>query len=141
MEKFAGISRASNSYWSATWTAYLANVTDPSVASSGLTPPIPAIKKYVCDKSNLVDAMSAMIVTAALISAGLSVPLYSTKHVHLPPSPVVSWQMLPSSVQWTSGKSIDSPGTVMLAARTLNSGMPYHASASGANYAARQGLR
>lgn len=43
--KFAGISRASNSYCKATCTAYFAKATEPSVATLGLMPAIPAIMK------------------------------------------------------------------------------------------------
>lgn len=43
--KLSGISRASNSYCRATWTAYRAKVTEPKVATSGLMPAIPPIKK------------------------------------------------------------------------------------------------
>ena len=66
--KLAGISLASNSYCKATETAYLANVTDPRVATLGLTPAMPAIMKYVLVKSNSPEKVRAFMVLAALIS-------------------------------------------------------------------------
>ena len=69
--KLAGISLASNSYCNATETAYLAKVTDPKVATLGLTPAMPAIKKYVLVKSNRPEKVRAFMLLAALISANL----------------------------------------------------------------------
>ena len=69
--KLAGISLASNSYCNATETAYLAKVTDPKVATLGLTPAMPAIKKYVLVKSNRPEKVRAFMLLAALISKNL----------------------------------------------------------------------
>lgn len=48
--------------------AYLQNATSPSVPYFGLTPAMPAIRKYVEVKSKSGDATREDIVTAALIS-------------------------------------------------------------------------
>lgn len=68
MEKLVGISLASNSYWSAGCTAYFENATLPNVATLGLTPAIPAMKKYVDLKSNNGEKVKAVMLEAALIS-------------------------------------------------------------------------
>ena len=52
---------------------------------------------------------------------------------YMPASPVTTWQISPSLVQWTSGYSGDRPGTVMFCSNRLNSGMPYQTSPSGGN--------
>ena len=67
--KLAGISLGSNSYCNATCTAYLAKVTEPRVATLGLTPAIPAIRKYVLVKSKRPEKVKAFMLFAALISA------------------------------------------------------------------------
>ena len=66
--KFSEISRASNSYCKATCTAYLANVTDASVAILGLMPPMPPTRKYVFRRSKCDDRVRAVMLAAALIS-------------------------------------------------------------------------
>jgi hypothetical protein len=71
--------------------------------------------KYVEVKLKRGERTSEAMVVAALISD----------------SPVVSWHISPLAVQWTSGKSTERPGTVMLFARRSNSGIPYQISASG----------
>ena len=83
----------------------------------GLIPAIPAIRKYVEVRSKFGENSNEVTVEAALISAW----------------PVTSWQMEPSFVQCTSGKSGENPGTVMFCASRLNSGMLYHAFASSTN--------
>jgi hypothetical protein len=45
VEKLEGISRPSNSYWRATWTAYLEKATSARVPCLGFMPAIPAIRK------------------------------------------------------------------------------------------------
>ena len=67
--KLVGISLASNSYCNSTEIAYLAKVTDPKVATLGLTPAMPAIMKYVLVKSNRREKVRALMLLAALISA------------------------------------------------------------------------
>ena len=71
MVKLDGISRASNSYCNATCTAYFAKVTEPSVATLGLIPAIPAMKKYVVVKSKRPEKVRALMLLAALISERL----------------------------------------------------------------------
>ena len=66
--KFVGISNCENSYCSATCTEYFANVTEHVVATSGLTPAMPATMKYVVVRSNLGETTSEATVLAALIS-------------------------------------------------------------------------
>lgn len=68
VEKFEGISRASNTYCRATCTEYLQKVTSPILAYFGFTPAMPATRKYVDVRSNLPDAIKDDVVTAALIS-------------------------------------------------------------------------
>ena len=93
------------------------NVTEPVVATSGLTPAIPATKKYVLVKLNTELKTRALMDEAALISD----------------SPVMIWQMSPSAVQWTSGNRGESPGMVMFCARTSNSSIPHQTAPSGSN--------
>ena len=88
--KLAGISLVSNSYCNATCTAYLAKVTEPRVATLGLTPAIPAIRKYVLVKSKSPEKVKAFMLFAALISAN-SVTQVSRigQPDHVPASPVI----------------------------------------------------
>jgi len=57
------------------------------VATLGLTPAMPAMKKYVFLTSKRPEKVKALMLFAALISA----------------SPVMIWQTSPLRVQWTSG--------------------------------------
>lgn len=77
--KLPGIYLASNSYCRATCTAYLAKVTEPSVATSGFTPEMPAMRKYVFVRSNFVEKARADTEEAAFISVAreFSKPLHS----------------------------------------------------------------
>ena len=43
--------------------------------------------------------------------------------VGIPDSPVASWHTSPFAVQWASGNFGESPGTVMLCAKRLKSGI------------------
>lgn len=123
MVKLSGFSLASNSYWRATWMAYLENATSPRVPCLGLTPPIPPMRKYVEVRSKAGERVRAVMVEAALISD----------------SPVVSWQTEPSARQWACGKRGEKPGTVMFFARRFPMEpavyeFSYQISASGENY-------
>jgi hypothetical protein len=73
----AGISRGSISYDNPNWIEKRANATEARVATSGLTPAIPATMKYVFVKSNFVDSTKAMIEAAALISTSFLALLFS----------------------------------------------------------------
>jgi hypothetical protein len=61
VEKFEGISRASNSYCRATCTAYLQKVTSSILAYFGFTPAMPAMRKYVDVRSNLSDQSKKIV--------------------------------------------------------------------------------
>ena len=88
--KLAGISLGSNSYCNATCTAYFAKVTEPRVATLGLTPAIPAIKKYVLVKSKRPEKVKAFMLFAALISANSFTQVLEIGELdHVPASPVM----------------------------------------------------
>jgi hypothetical protein len=78
---------------------------------------MPAKRKYVLVKLKWVEKRRDEIVTAALIS----------------PSPVPSWQISYVGVQWTVGKSGESPGREMLWANRLKSGIECQIVASEVN--------
>ena len=87
-----------------TCTAYLANVTEQIVATSGFTPAMPATIMYVVVRSNMGDRARAEIELAALISAPWIRRWNSIlQWMNIPLSPMVSWQTSPLAVQCASG--------------------------------------
>jgi hypothetical protein len=95
----SGFSRASISYERPNWMENLEKATEAVVATSGLTPAIPATIQYVLVKSNFGESARAMIEAAALISVSSALQPGQVEALDLPASPTTIWQTSPSSVQ------------------------------------------